>query len=121
LTAPSIRWHKPITGTYLAETRQWLQLPLRRQSLFALTFPFQAEHQDLLIPGAVPRGVEQHEIAARGASDPDGEGQVPVAIPAEGKIVSVGRKLALDQEHGKGLMPSDSAEPHTGQALMPSC
>jgi len=35
---------------YLAETRRWLQLPLRRQSLFALTFSFQAEHQDLLIP-----------------------------------------------------------------------
>ena len=69
---------------YPAETRRWLQLPFRRQSLFAVTFSFQAEHQDLFIPGAVPRGVEQHEIAARGASGPDGEGQVPRRDPRRG-------------------------------------
>jgi hypothetical protein len=106
---------------YLAETRRWLQLPLRRQSLSAVTFSFQAEHQDLFIPGAVPRGVEQHQIAARGASDPDGEGQVPVAILAEGEIASIGGSLPSTRSTGKGLMLSDSAEPHTGQALMPSC
>ena len=37
-------------------------------------------------------------MAARDAFDPDGKGQVPVAILPERKIVSVGRNLAIEQE-----------------------
>jgi hypothetical protein len=58
-------------------------------------------HQDLFISGAVLAGVEQHEVAAHGAFDPDGKGQVMIVILAEEGIVTVGGRPAIEQEHGK--------------------
>jgi hypothetical protein len=60
-------------------------------------------------------------MAARDAVDPDGKGQVSLAILPNRKIVGIGGNLPSTKSTGNGLMPSDSAEPHTGQALMPSC
>jgi hypothetical protein len=74
----------------------------RRQSLLRLTF-FRSSvpHQDLFISGAVLLGVEQHEVAARSAFDPDGKGQVIIVILAKGEIVTVGRRPAIEQEGRK--------------------
>ena len=75
---------------------------LRRQSLSKLTFFLSSfSHQDRFIFGAVLLGVEQHEVAARGAFDPDGTGQVIIVILAEGGIVTVGGRPAIEQERGK--------------------
>jgi hypothetical protein len=58
-------------------------------------------HQDRFISGAVLLGVEQHEMAARGAFDPDGEDQVIILILTEGEVVTVGGRPAFEPEHGK--------------------
>jgi hypothetical protein len=58
-------------------------------------------HQDPFIFGPVLLGVEQHEVAARGAFDPDGEGHVSIVILAKDEIVTVGGRAAFDQEGGK--------------------
>src|SRR6201997_3795749 len=57
-------------------------------------------HDDLLICGAEPQGVEEHQVTTRGAFNPHGEGQVTVAVLAQGVAVSAGRNAALYQEHG---------------------
>jgi hypothetical protein len=75
---------------------------LGRQSLSKLTFVLGSlSHQDRLISGAVLVGVEQYEVAARGAFDPDGKGQVIIVILAEGRIVTAGRKPAIEHVYGK--------------------
>jgi hypothetical protein len=60
-------------------------------------------HQDRFISGAELQGVEQHEVAARGALDPDGKGQIIIVILAEeGEgIVSAGGRPALEPERRK--------------------
>jgi hypothetical protein len=75
---------------------------LGRQSLSKLTFFLGSfSDQDPFIFGAVLLGVEQHEVAAHGAFDPDGEGHVHIVILADAEMVTVGRRPALDQERGK--------------------
>ena len=75
---------------------------LRMQSLSTLIFfPSSSSHQDRFIFGAELAGVEQHEVAARGAFDPDGKGQIMIVILAEGGIVTVGGKPSIEQEHGE--------------------
>jgi hypothetical protein len=74
---------------------------LRAQSLSKLTFFFSwLPHQDRFTFGAELAGIEQHEVAARGAFDPDGKGQMIIVILAEGGIVPLGGP-AIEQEHGK--------------------
>jgi hypothetical protein len=73
---------------------------LRRQSLWTLTFFLSSSHQDRFIFGAVLLGVEQHEVAARGAFDPDGNGHISIVILAEDEIVTVGGRPAFEQERG---------------------
>jgi hypothetical protein len=58
-------------------------------------------HQDLFVSGAVLLGVKQHEVAANGAFDPDGKGQIIIVILAEGGIVTVGGRPAIEQERGE--------------------
>jgi hypothetical protein len=74
---------------------------LRRQSLWNLTLVLgSVSHQDRFIFGAVLLGVEQHEVAARGAFDPDGKGQMIIVILAQGEIVTAGRP-AVEKECGE--------------------
>ena len=81
--------------------RAWVAR-LRRQSLSKLTFFLSSfSHQDRFISGAVPLGVEQHEVAARGAFDPDGKSQMIIVILGEGEIVTVEGRPALEPECGK--------------------
>jgi hypothetical protein len=75
---------------------------LRRRSVLELAFFVLSRLHDLFIPGAIALGVEQHEVAARGAFDPDGKGQIAAAPLLRGQIASVGGKVAIDQERGKG-------------------
>ena len=59
-------------------------LGLRAPSLPELTVVLSSvSHQDWFVSGAVLAGVEQHEVAARGAFDPDGKRQVIIVILAE--------------------------------------
>ena len=60
-------------------------------------------HQDQFIFGAVLSGVEQHQVTAPGAFDPDGRGQIIIAILAEGGIVTGGGRPAGEQEHRKAV------------------
>jgi hypothetical protein len=60
-------------------------------------------HEDLFIFGAVHVGVEQHQVAAPGAFDPDGTGQIIIAILAEGGIATGGGNPAGEQEHRRTL------------------
>ena len=76
--------------------------PQSRQSLSKLTFFLSSfSHQDLFVSGAVLLGVEQHEVAACGAFDPDGKGQMIIVILDEGEIVTVEGRPALEPERGK--------------------
>ena len=77
--------------------------------------------QDLRVSVAVPLGVEQHEVAAGSTFDADREGEVPFLILPQGKRVGFGGNRPSTSSTGKRLMVSDSAEPHTGHALRPSC
>jgi hypothetical protein len=78
-------------------------IPARgRRSLSKLTFFFGSfSHQDPFIFGAVLLGVEQHEVAAHGAFDPDGKGHISIVILPNGEMVTVGGMPAFDQERGK--------------------
>jgi hypothetical protein len=58
-------------------------------------------HDDLLVRGAEPLGVEEHEVTTRGAFDPYGKGQVTVAVPLRGVVIDAGQKAAIKQEHGQ--------------------
>ena len=58
-------------------------------------------HDDLLICGAEPQGVEEHQVTTRGAFNPHGEGQFTVAVLPQGVAVSAGRNAAIYQEHGR--------------------
>ena len=73
--------------------------------------------QDRFISGAVLLGVEQHEVAARGAFDPDGEGQIAIVILAGEEIIPGGGTLPSSESAGKRPMPSPSAEPQMRQPL----
>jgi len=58
-------------------------------------------HDDLLVCGTEPLGVEEHEVTTRGAFNPHGKGQVTVAVPHRGLVVDAGRIAAVKQEHGQ--------------------
>jgi hypothetical protein len=60
-------------------------------------------HQDQFIFGAVPIGVKQHQVAAPGAFDPDGKGQIIIAILAEGGIVAGRGRPAGEQDDRKAV------------------
>jgi hypothetical protein len=94
----------PITSP-VAETRPTVDLsrPVpRRQSLPKLTFFLGSfSHQDPFISGAVLLGVEQHEVAAYGAFDPDGKGYIGIVVLPNGETVTVGEMPAFHQERGK--------------------
>ena len=57
--------------------------------------------QDRFLSGAVLLRVEQHEVAARGAFDPDGEGQRIIVILPEGEIITPEGRPAIEPERGK--------------------
>jgi hypothetical protein len=76
--------------------------PVFGQSLSKLTFSLGSfSHEDPFIFGAVLLGVEQHEVAAHGAFDPDGKGHISIVILANGEVVTVGGSASFDQERGK--------------------
>ena len=58
------------------------------------------KHDDLLVCGAEPLGVEEHEVTTRGAFNPDGKGQVTLAVRQRGVVVDAGREATIKQEHG---------------------
>ena len=59
--------------------------------------------RDLFIFGAVLVGVEQHQVAASGAFDPDGTDQIIITILTEGGILTGGGRPAREQEHRRAL------------------
>lgn len=74
----------------------------QEQSLPELTFFLSwLSLQDRFLSGAVLLRVEQHEMAARGAFDPDGEGQMIIVILPEGEIVTPEGRPAIEPERGK--------------------
>ena len=56
-------------------------------------------HDDLLVRGAEPKGVEEHQMTARRAFNPHGKGQVTAAVLHQRAVVRAGRKAAVIQEH----------------------
>ena len=70
--------------------------------------------------GAAFLGVEQHEVAACGAFDPDGKGQIVIVILAAGGSSPSPGGPPSTKSVGKRPMPSASAEPHMGQAVRPA-
>jgi hypothetical protein len=58
-------------------------------------------HDDLLVCGSEPLGVEEHEVTTRGAFNPYGKGQVTVAVPRRVVVVDAAKKAAIKQEHGQ--------------------
>lgn len=76
--------------------------PAQEQSLPELTFFLSwLSLQDRFLFAAVFLRVEQHEVAARGAFDPDGEGQMIIVILPEGEIVTPEGRAAIEPERGK--------------------
>jgi len=87
----------PITATTMD-----LGHPAQEPSLPELTFFLSLlSLQDRFLSGAVLLRVEQHEVAARGAFDPDGEGQMIIVILPEGGIVTPQGRPAIEPERGE--------------------
>jgi hypothetical protein len=58
-------------------------------------------HQNRFMSRAVLLGVEQHEVAAHGAFDPDGKGQMTIVILTDGDIVDVRGRPPLEKKRRK--------------------
>jgi hypothetical protein len=100
-----LRAHIPALGVAARVSLQapdnHLTIP-SRQSLSKLTFFLSSfSDQDPFVFGTVLLGVEQHQVAAHGAFDPDGKGHVSLVILVNGEMVTVGGRPAFDQERGK--------------------
>src|SRR5215469_7965977 len=90
------------------------------QSFLELTVGFKSlRHDDLVICGAKPFGVEEHEVTTRGAFNPQGKGQITVALLRRGVVVDAWGKAAIDQEHGQMACAERVRQAAYGTGLQP--
>ena len=88
--------------------------PTGRKLLFLLC-PRGPALDDGVIDGAIPRGVEQHRMAACSASDIDGEDHVTLAVWSRVEAITAGRGGArFGQVHGYGAGSEGVRRPALG-------
>jgi hypothetical protein len=74
-----------------------------------LFFPIHFEKHDPFLPCTELQGVEQHQVAARGAFGFDGGGDVIEVLLRRGRCGNAGDRPSSVSRTGKGLTRSESA------------